>query len=706
VSRDWAAEVSDPARVAALERTRLLDTPAEEPFDRLTRLSRELLDAPVALVSLVDRERQFFKSAFGLEEPWASRRETPLTHSFCKHVVAGNEPLVVADARVSPLVRDNLAVTELNVAAYAGVPLVSSGEAIGALCVIDHVPHTWTDADLRVLRGLGDAVEAQIALGRANAALVERERLLAAVLATMPAGVLLRHVDGAVIRTNPALERMLGRSAEELRTTDFWELTHPDDVAGDTESRDELLAGKRSVATRIKRYRHADGHYVWVRLSAAVWRDDEQRVQGTVAVIDDVTAERQAEEEVVRQARIYHSIARNIPRGAVLLFDHDMRYLAADGGELLASIGVDRGALVGRTVSEVATEEHRAPIEAAYRRALAGEALEYESMRLGRALRTRIAPVREGDVIAGGIALVQDVTEERERAEELRRSRQLFEATISNLSDAVVVFEASNQALYANRAYAELWGFGETTLAGMSREQFLAQAEKLVEDPLAFRALIERAAPESADAKVEVTLVRPRRRHLRRTVVAVNLPTGAGRVAIWQDITAERELLAEREQQALMDSLTGIPNRRAAEQELSKALARSDRALTPLSVVLFDVDHFKHVNDRHGHAQGDEVLRRVAATLDRAKRLTDTVARWGGEEFVAVLPVALEGAGVFGERVRAEVAEMPCPGVGGVTISAGVAERREGETADALLRRADERLYRAKAEGRNRVCAS
>lgn len=703
VARDWAEEVSEPARLTALERTGLLDSPDDEAFDRLTRLSADLLGAPIALVSLVDRERQFFKSAVGLDEPWASRRQTPLSHSFCKHVVAGSEPFVVTDARDSPLVRANLAVSELNVVAYAGVPIVSEGQPIGALCVIDREPHPWSAADLKVLRGIGDAVEAQIALARANAALAERERLLSAVLSTMPAGVLLRRVDGGVLRTNPALETMLGRSAEELRSADFWELTHPDDVEGDTQSRDALLAGKRSVERRVKRYRHADGHYVWVRLSAAVWRDDRQQVQGTIAVIDDVSAERQAEEEVVRQARIYHSIARNIPRGAVLLFDHDMRYLAADGGELFDSIGVDSGGLVGRTVQEIASDEHRTAITAAYGRALGGESLEFESQRAGRSLRTRIAPVREGDVIAGGIALVQDVTEERQRAEELRRSRQLFETTIQNLSDGVIVLEANGAALYANRAYAELWGLDQKTLAGLTREEFLTHAEKLVEDPITFRQIIASASQHTPEPVHEFTLERPRRRHLRRTVVSVNLPTGPGRVGIWQDITAERALLAERERQALMDPLTGIPNRRAGEQELAKALARAERAHTPLCVAIFDVDHFKRVNDVYGHASGDEVLRRVAATLDRAKRLTDTVARWGGEEFIAVLPVSLEGASVFCERVRAEIAEMPCPGVGHVTISAGVAERREGDAAEDVMKRADERLYRAKAEGRNCV---
>src|SRR4051794_22450404 len=101
------------SRLNALRRTALLDTPAEERFDRLTRLAARVLHAPAALVSLVDEDRQFFKSCVGLPEPWASLRQPPLTHSFCRHVVPLGEPLVVPDARQHPLVRDNPAIVDL-----------------------------------------------------------------------------------------------------------------------------------------------------------------------------------------------------------------------------------------------------------------------------------------------------------------------------------------------------------------------------------------------------------------------------------------------------------------------------------------------------------------------------------------------------------------------------------------------------------------
>ena len=161
---DLLAIVRNLNRIAALGRTGLLDTPAEEPFDRLTRLATRLLKTPVALVSLVDRNRQFFKSAVGLPEPWRSRRETPLTHSFCKHAVALQEPLVIPNARKDPTYRDNPAVKELQIVAYAGIPLMQSGFALGAFCVIDDEPRSWSYEEVQTLRDLAECVMREIDL--------------------------------------------------------------------------------------------------------------------------------------------------------------------------------------------------------------------------------------------------------------------------------------------------------------------------------------------------------------------------------------------------------------------------------------------------------------------------------------------------------------------------------------------------------------
>ncbi|MGH3929444.1 MAG: diguanylate cyclase domain-containing protein [Pseudonocardiaceae bacterium] len=154
--------------------------------------------------------------------------------------------------------------------------------------------------------------------------------------------------------------------------------------------------------------------------------------------------------------------------------------------------------------------------------------------------------------------------------------------------------------------------------------------------------------------------------------------------------------------QALSDPLTGLPNRRALDQQLSQALS-SPTAL-PYSVALIDVDRFKDVNDHYSHATGDEVLRTVADALRSALRVDDTVARYGGDEFVVLLPgTATPAASAALERAVRAVAELPAKIGARVTLSAGVAAARDQDNASAVLGRADSAMYRAKRRGGNQV---
>ncbi len=160
------------------------------------------------------------------------------------------------------------------------------------------------------------------------------------------------------------------------------------------------------------------------------------------------------------------------------------------------------------------------------------------------------------------------------------------------------------------------------------------------------------------------------------------------------------------ERQALVDGLTGLANRRASADALHAEAARAERLETPLAVVLADVDGFKDVNDAHGHSVGDEVLKAFAAVLRDTLRESDVAGRWGGEEFLLLLPGAdEEGAARLAERVRAALAARSIPGAFGlrVTASFGVAEYAPGSSAELLVVAADQALYRAKWDGKNRV---
>jgi diguanylate cyclase (GGDEF)-like protein len=158
-----------------------------------------------------------------------------------------------------------------------------------------------------------------------------------------------------------------------------------------------------------------------------------------------------------------------------------------------------------------------------------------------------------------------------------------------------------------------------------------------------------------------------------------------------------------------LDPLTGSLNRRGLDQRYpADHVADADAA--PLVVAMLDLDHFKLVNDRHGHAVGDLVLRHVTAMIGQALRADDALVRFGGEEFLLLLPGLDRERGVrIAERVRAAVAGSPATIPGGqvvTTVSIGVAERRPGESRDAVFARADAALYQAKAAGRDRVVAA
>src|SRR5262245_8366658 len=164
------ADIRDPARLAALEQTGLLDTPPEPAFDRLTRLTACVLGTPMAIFSLVGAEHVFFKSSYGLPEPLSSRRQVPLSHSFCQLVVETGTPLIVADTHLCPLLQDDTAIRMLGIGAYAGVPLVMhDGHALGALCALDYKPRAWSSNEIGLLHDMAAAVVAEIQLRRALA---------------------------------------------------------------------------------------------------------------------------------------------------------------------------------------------------------------------------------------------------------------------------------------------------------------------------------------------------------------------------------------------------------------------------------------------------------------------------------------------------------------------------------------------------------
>lgn len=173
---------------------------------------------------------------------------------------------------------------------------------------------------------------------------------------------------------------------------------------------------------------------------------------------------------------------------------------------------------------------------------------------------------------------------------------------------------------------------------------------------------------------------------------------------------AMSERLARAEMAAQLDALTSVANRRWLETFLEEAVAKSHKQATPMCVAMADIDHFKRINDKHGHQTGDQVIKKFAELLSEHARPTDLVARYGGEEFAIVLPKTASGSAFqLAERIRSQFQKIkltdPETGksIGNVTASFGIAEIHDEETAMQLIRRADRKLYESKRKGRNRT---
>ncbi|MBV8679595.1 MAG: GGDEF domain-containing protein [Aquitalea sp.] len=175
-------------------------------------------------------------------------------------------------------------------------------------------------------------------------------------------------------------------------------------------------------------------------------------------------------------------------------------------------------------------------------------------------------------------------------------------------------------------------------------------------------------------------------------------------LCVIHDITEQKQLRAELEQAALKDPLTGLWNRRHLLRQLEHAVLEKQRFGSDFSLILLDADNFKHINDRHGHFTGDEVLVWLAKTLETRVRAVDTVCRWGGEEFVILLPqTSRDNALHLAECLRDTVAGSKSTALPAITISIGVALHQAHESVESLIMRVDSALYQAKTMGRNRV---
>jgi diguanylate cyclase (GGDEF)-like protein/PAS domain S-box-containing protein len=365
----------------------------------------------------------------------------------------------------------------------------------------------------------------------------------------------------------------------------------------------------------------------------------------------------------------------------------------------------------------------------AVRAALAGEvdeiAIEYPCHSLSEerwfVLRVTRLEGHEGAVVAH-----ENITARRRAEQALRETEQTLRQVLETLPVGVWMMDAAGRIVHGNPAGLRIWGgaryvapeeFGEYKGWWVSTGKPIA-----AEEWAAARAI--RNGETSVDEEIEIECFDGTRKIILNSAVPLRDAGGAihGAIIVNQDITArkraERELeaasleleeaLSRERVRANVDGLTGAANRRHFYELAEQELAVAKRYRQPMSLILFDLDHFKQINDTLGHQAGDEILQRVASTVRTHLRHADVLARYGGEEFIVLLPqTSATPASIVAERMREDVTAQSVAmprGPVGITISCGVAALSSpDDTLDDLIRRADEALYSAKREGRNRT---
>jgi diguanylate cyclase (GGDEF)-like protein/PAS domain S-box-containing protein len=290
-------------RLELLRALNLLDTPAEPVFDRITRLVAHILNVPIALVSLVDADRQWFKSRVGLEAT-----ETPREVAFCAHAITQTAPMIVVDATQDARFEDNPLVTgNPNIRFYAGVPLRSAGGlAIGTLCAIDSKPRQLSADETNILIDLAALVSKEVQLREAviltrhqishSAQAIEAvEARFRTVFERAGVGIALVAPDGGWIRVNEALCQIVGYSEDELIKLTFQDITHPDDLNTDLSLLRQLIDDEVDRYELEKRYLHKNGNIVWIHLIVTKQMSQQGELEYFVSIIKDIQARKEAE---------------------------------------------------------------------------------------------------------------------------------------------------------------------------------------------------------------------------------------------------------------------------------------------------------------------------------------------------------------------------------------------------------------------------
>ena len=534
------------------------------------------------------------------------------------------------------------------------------------------------------------------------------------------AGIALQSPAGRWLEVNPAFCALVGYSREELIGNSFTAITHADDVQRSLEQLGRLNRKEISSFRFDKRYLHANGREVWVRLDVSMVLDDQDRPELIITQANDITASRQIREQLAENEARLSSIIRSMAEG-VIAIEKDGSFSVANQ-RAAHILGAVPHALESLSLSDfesdcwrldgtpMSLEEFPASVTLATGRPQREVVMGMErpdGRQVWIEISTEPVHAQGTEELISVVATFSDITARISTERALRESEERLSLAVEGAKLGMWDWHLDTRELSFNGIAERMLGYGRNEV-----ESSLKSVRALAHPDDEDRLVDEMEAHLSGARPFFETDVRMRRKsggyiwtNIRGRVTERDPHDRPLRVTgMLIDISQRKDLEARLNELATTDELTGLLNRRHATEVLRLEIDRARRNGGSLGLVLLDIDHFKQVNDRFGHDAGDKVLADVAELLLSRLRKTDFAARWGGEEFAIILPATdREGGSTFAAELLGRMQEIRTPDGNGVSASFGVVDYRGDESPSELVKRADRLMYKAKHEGRARV---
>ncbi|MGI6286014.1 diguanylate cyclase [Neomoorella humiferrea] len=513
------------------------------------------------------------------------------------------------------------------------------------------------------------------------------------------------------LAVNRGARENLGYTMEELREMTPLDLKPELDFPKFKALLDPLLKGEQEKVVFETVHRRKDGTTYPVEVHLQQFEHMGEKV-GTAVVID-LTVRRRMEEELVKSRQEYLELAEDAPIG-ILKCDRrgNITYVNQKVPEILGSPSIEETKKINLlTFHQMIKFGLSQRLEDCLQNNRSDTyEVHYES-KWGKKvwLRVHVKPLANKNEVTGAQMIIDDITQKKRLEEENRRREERLRLMLKGIPSPAWLISRERRILAQNKAAAELFGTkeGDYCWQGIHGGEYL---------PKEYREAIEKTGVPLPGTKCYFCR--------GDEALAANEPVNSEvefAEGVWDtwwvpqgedvyvhyavDVTRYKKMEEELYRLSITDPLTGVYNRRYFIQTLEQEIERVRRSGQPLSVIMADLDHFKNINDRFGHAVGDQVLKAMAASFKERLRKTDCLARWGGEEFVILLPdTTAEGGALLAEDLRRRLSQMEIPGVGHVTASFGVTGYLPGDTVDTIIQRVDDMMYQAKGKGRNCVC--